>query len=95
MGSVARKSHNPAVPESVGEQIEELAAKMIEFDIKPEIEVFDLSMLYNAASLVSRAPLIFVQTLTGTPQHRQKLVRFSDCARKDDCVFSGPYVTLG
>lgn len=29
--------------------IEELAAKMIEFDIKPEIEVFDLAMLYNAA----------------------------------------------
>ncbi|MGQ0483848.1 MAG: 3-keto-5-aminohexanoate cleavage protein [Hyphomicrobiales bacterium] len=28
--------------------VDELAAKMIEFDVKPEIEVFDLAMLYAA-----------------------------------------------
>lgn len=31
--------------------IRELAAKMLQYDIKPEIEVFDLSMLYQAIEL--------------------------------------------
>jgi uncharacterized protein (DUF849 family) len=34
--------------ENPPELITELAGKMREFDVKPEIEVFDLSMLYNA-----------------------------------------------
>ena len=31
----------------------ELAAKMRDHDVKPEIEIFDLAMLYNAADLVA------------------------------------------
>lgn len=60
--------------------IEELAAKMIEFDIKPEIEVFDLAMLYNAAKYsdlgVLKGPL-HVQFVLGVknalPAHRDIL----------------------
>ena len=37
--------------------IDELAGKMREFDIKPEIEVFDLAMLYNAARYVEEGVL--------------------------------------
>lgn len=40
------------VYENSPELIEELAGKMNEFRIKPEIEVFDLAMLYNAARYV-------------------------------------------
>ena len=39
------------------ELIEELATKMNLFEIKPEIEVFDLSMLYNAANYVANGLL--------------------------------------
>ena len=43
------------------ELIRDLARKMLDYDIKPEIEVFDLSMLYQALNLVdeglARAPL--------------------------------------
>jgi len=43
------------------ELIRDLARKMLDHDIKPEIEVFDLSMLYQALNLVdeglARAPL--------------------------------------
>ena len=46
-----------SVYENSNELIAELASKMLEFDIKPEIEVFDLAMLYNAASLVSQGLL--------------------------------------
>jgi len=35
--------------------IRELACKMREYDVKPEIEVFDLSMLYQALRLAVRA----------------------------------------
>jgi uncharacterized protein (DUF849 family) len=34
--------------------VERLAKDMLEYDIKPEIEVFDLAMLYNAANLVKK-----------------------------------------
>ena len=43
---------------------------MLEFDIKPEIEVFDLAMLYNAANLVKRGLLkdpVHVQFVLGIP----------------------------
>ena len=49
------------VYENPPELIDELATRMNEYDIKPEIEVFDLAMLYNAANYVEtgllRAPL--------------------------------------
>ena len=69
-----------SIYENSNELIEELAGKMIEFDIKPEIEVFDLSMLYNAASLVARGLLkspLHVQFVLGVknalPAHRDIL----------------------
>ncbi|MCC0015406.1 MAG: 3-keto-5-aminohexanoate cleavage protein [Rhodobiaceae bacterium] len=47
--------------ENPPELIEDLAAKMMQYDIKPEIEAFDLSMLYQAVRLCEegkiRAPL--------------------------------------
>ena len=50
--------------------IEELAGTMLEYDIKPEIEIFDLAMLYNAANLVAagllKAP-VHVQFVLGVP----------------------------
>ena len=47
--------------ENPPELIEDLAAKMMQYDIKPEIEAFDLSMLYQAIRLCDegkiKAPL--------------------------------------
>jgi len=37
--------------------VEGLAKTMLDYDIKPEVEVFDLAMLYNAANLVKRGLL--------------------------------------
>jgi len=50
--------------------INDLAASMLANDIKPEIEIFDLAMLYNAAKLVGdgllKAP-VHVQFVLGIP----------------------------
>jgi 3-keto-5-aminohexanoate cleavage enzyme len=50
--------------------IHDLAASMLEHGIKPEIEIFDLAMLYNAAALVAdgllKAP-VHVQFVLGIP----------------------------
>jgi 3-keto-5-aminohexanoate cleavage enzyme len=50
--------------------IEGLAKTMLDYDIKPEVEVFDLAMLYNAANLVKRGLLKdppHVQFVLGVP----------------------------
>jgi uncharacterized protein (DUF849 family) len=50
--------------------INDLAASMLEHDIKPEIEIFDLAMLYNAAKLVTDGllkPPVHVQFVLGIP----------------------------
>jgi uncharacterized protein (DUF849 family) len=39
------------------ELVDELAARMLEFDIKPEIEIFDLAMLYTAARMAGEGLL--------------------------------------
>ena len=59
MASLATGSVNfPAsIYENPPDFIEGLALTMLEHDIKPEIEVFDLAMLYNAANLVKRGLL--------------------------------------
>ncbi len=56
MASLATGSVNfPAsIYENSPEFVEGLARTMLENDIKPEIEVFDLAMLYNAANLVKK-----------------------------------------
>ena len=66
MASLATGSVN--FPTSIYENppsfIDELAAEMLKFDIKPEVEIFDVAMLYNAVSLVRRG-------LLATPPHVQ------------------------
>lgn len=56
MASLATGSVNfPAsIYENPPEFVEGLARTMLDKDIKPEIEVFDLAMLYNAVSLVKK-----------------------------------------
>ena len=72
MASLATGSVNfPAqVYENPPEFVEGLARSMLENDIKPEVEVFDLAMLYNAASLVKKGLLKdppHVQFVMGIP----------------------------
>jgi 3-keto-5-aminohexanoate cleavage enzyme len=50
--------------------INDLATAMLANDIKPEIEIFDLAMLYNAAKLVADGllkPPVHVQFVLGIP----------------------------
>jgi uncharacterized protein (DUF849 family) len=50
--------------------IVDLARRMLEHDVKPEIEIFDLAMLYNAARLVEEKllkPPVHVQFVLGIP----------------------------
>lgn len=50
--------------------IDIMAERMLEFNIKPEVEVFDLGMLYKAAELVQRGLLklpLHVQFVMGIP----------------------------
>lgn len=72
MASLATGSVNfPAsIYENPPEFVEGLARTMLESGIKPEIEVFDLAMLYNAANLVRRGLLAdppHVQFVLGIP----------------------------
>jgi uncharacterized protein (DUF849 family) len=72
MASLATGSVNfPAqVYENPPEFVEGLAQTMLENDIKPEVEVFDLAMLYNAAGLVKKGLLKdppHVQFVMGIP----------------------------
>ena len=58
------------VYENAPDLIDELAGAMLAEDIKPEIEVFDLAMLYNAAKLLDRGLLrapLHVQFVLGIP----------------------------
>ncbi len=54
MASLATGSVNfpTSVYENPPEFIQGLARRMLEYEIKPEVEVFDLAMMYNAAALV-------------------------------------------
>lgn len=72
MASLATGSVNfpKNIYENPPEFVEGLARTMLEHDIKPEIEVFDLAMLYNAANLVKAgllAPNAHVQFVLGVP----------------------------
>jgi uncharacterized protein (DUF849 family) len=69
-----------SIYENSNELIVELAQLMLLYDIKPEIEVFDLAMLYNAANLVEQGLLerpLHVQFVLGVknalPAHRDIL----------------------
>lgn len=72
MASLATGSVNfPAqIYENPPDFVEGLAATMLKYDIKPEIEVFDLAMLYNAATLLKKGLLKarpHVQFVMGIP----------------------------
>lgn len=72
MASLATGSVNfpTNIYENPPDFVEGLAATMLENDIKPEIEVFDLAMLYNAANLLKKGllkPAPHVQFVMGIP----------------------------
>ncbi len=56
MASLATGSVNfpSSIYENPPDFIEHLAGEMLRYDVKPEIEIFDLAMLYNAAHLVAK-----------------------------------------
>lgn len=72
MASLATGSVNfpNGIYENPPEFIDGLAGEMLKHEIKPEIEIFDLAMLYNAANLVERGLLkspAHVQFVMGIP----------------------------
>lgn len=72
MASLATGSVNfpTNIYENPPEFVDGLAKTMLEYDVKPEIEIFDLAMLYNAASLIRRGLLDsppHVQFVMGIP----------------------------
>lgn len=84
MASLATGSVNFAtiIYENPPQLIDELAGSMRTFGIKPEIEIFDLAMLYNARSLLDRGLLeapVHVQFVMGIPNAlpaREKVLDF-------------------
>jgi 3-keto-5-aminohexanoate cleavage enzyme len=72
MASLSTGSVNfpKGIYENPPEFVDGLASKMLEYDIKPEIEVFDVAMLYSAANLVKRGFLkapVHAQFVMGIP----------------------------
>lgn len=72
MASLATGSVNfpTSVYTNPPEFVEDLAKSMLDNDIKPEVEIFDLAMLYNAARLVDKGllrPPAHVQFVLGIP----------------------------
>jgi len=72
MASLATGSVNFAtmIYENPPDLIEGLAKSMLEHEVKPEIEIFDLAMLYNAKDLLDRGLLkgpVHVQFVMGIP----------------------------
>lgn len=84
MASLATGSVNfPAsIYENPPDFVEGLAKTMLGYDIKPEIEVFDVAMMYNAANLVAKGllkPPVHVQFVMGIPNAlpaRRSLLEF-------------------
>jgi len=84
MASLATGSVNfpTSVYENPPDFVERLARRMLELGIKPEVEVFDVAMLYNAAELVKagllRSPVHvqFVLGLKNALPARHELLEF-------------------
>ncbi len=84
MASLATGSVNFAkqIYENPPQLVESLAQTMLENNIKPEVEVFDVAMLYTAKALVERGLLrtpVHVQWVLGIPNAlpvRRELVEF-------------------
>lgn len=72
MASLATGSTNfpVGIYENPTDFVEVLAGEMLKYEIKPEIEIFDLAMLYNAANLIKKGLLKappHVQFVMGVP----------------------------
>ena len=84
MASLATGSVNfpTFVNENPPDFIDGLAAAMLSFDIKPECELFDLAMLYNAKDLLDRGLLKpnphvqFVMGVKGAQPARRSILEF-------------------
>jgi uncharacterized protein (DUF849 family) len=84
MASLATGSVNFAtvIYENPPALIDDLAGEMLRQEVKPEIEIFDLAMLYNARALVDRGllkPPVHVQFVMGIPNAlpaRERLLDF-------------------
>lgn len=84
MASLATGSVNfpKQIYENPPQLVEDLASSMLEFNVKPEIEVFDVAMLYNARNLADRGLLkrpCQVQFVMGIPNAlpaRRNLLEF-------------------
>jgi 3-keto-5-aminohexanoate cleavage enzyme len=84
MASLATGSVNFAkvIYENPPQLVEDLATSMLKFNVKPEIEVFDVAMLYNAKNLADRGLLkrpCQVQFVMGIPNAlpaRRNLLEF-------------------
>jgi uncharacterized protein (DUF849 family) len=84
MASLATGSVNfpKQIYENPPDLVEDLARAMLENNVKPEIEVFDLAMLYNARALAERGLIkkpLHVQFVMGIPNAlpaRRKVLEF-------------------
>jgi len=91
MASLATGSVNflAQIYENPPQLVEQLAKSMLEYNVKPEIEVFDVAMLYNAKNLADRGFLkrpCHVQFVMGIPNAlpvRRKLLEFLISELKD------------
>jgi uncharacterized protein (DUF849 family) len=88
MASLATGSVNfpDRIYENPPDFIEGLAKTMLDHDVKPEVEVFDLAMLYNAASLVKKGlvkPPVHVQFVLGIPNAMPARRSIFDFLRKE------------
>jgi len=88
MASLATGSVNfpTNIYENAPDFIEGLAKTMLDNDIKPEVEVFDLAMLYNAANLVKKGLLKdppHIQFVLGIPNAMPARRSIFDFLRKE------------
>ena len=88
MASLATGSVNfpTNIYENAPDFVEGLAKAMLEHGIKPEVEVFDLAMLYNAANLVKKGLLeedAHVQFVMGIPNAMPARRSIFDFLRKE------------
>jgi 3-oxoadipate:acetyl-CoA acetyltransferase len=71
-----------SIYENAPDFIDKLAQRMLDFDVKPEIEVFDAAMLYNTAALIKRglikapAHVQFVMGIPNAMPARKPLLEF-------------------
>ena len=102
MASLATGSVNfpRGIYENPPDFVEGLAGTMFEYGIKPEIEIFDVAMLYNAANRVKRGLLkspVHVQFVLGIPNAlpaRRSLLEFL-ISEFEDVLPGGTWTAAG